>query len=228
VTRNGSEGSVAGVLAAAGAGTRFGGGTPKQFHVAGGAPLWLHGVRALLDCPGLERVVAVVPEGERERVEREVGEQASGRRVDVVEGGATRQESVYRGLLALRDPAPAWVVVHDAARPWASADLFRRVLEAARSHGAVVPGLPGTDTLVRVDGEGLLVEALPRRHCLRIQTPQVFRFASLLEAHEKGRGRDATDDGTLLWEVLGRPVRVIPGEESNRKITTPHDLESPG
>jgi len=138
----------------------------------------------------------------------------------VVAGGATRTESVRAGLLAVPDHAEV-VVVHDAARPAASADLFRAVVDAiAEGADAAVPALAVSDTLKRVDGD-LVLSTVARDGLVAVQTPQAFRAGVLREAHAKGES--ATDDAALV-EALGATVRIVPGESSNLKLTTPGDL----
>ena len=140
----------------------------------------------------------------------------------VVAGGATRAASVRAGLSAVPTEAEV-VVVHDAARPLASAQLFDAVVAAilAGADGAI-PGLPIVDTVKRVR-DGVVAETLDRSELVRVQTPQAFRAARLRAAHSLGG--DATDDAHLV-EALGGRVVVVAGEEANLKVTTPADLEA--
>ncbi len=204
---------VAAVVVAGGRGERFGG--PKQFAVLDETTVSVHSVRAARSVADV--VVLVVPE--------RYGGDGEGADV-VVTGGATRAESVRAGLAALT-PVDI-VVVHDAARPWASADLFAAVVAAvAAGADAAVPGLAITDTVKRVSVERLttVVEAtVPRDELVTVQTPQAFRFDVLVNAHADAE--DATDDAALV-ERLGGRVVVVPGEESNVKITRPDDLSAP-
>lgn len=147
-----------------------------------------------------------------------------------VVGGATRQESVRRGLESLADaaraagePRPELVLVHDAARPCASPALWRRVLEAVREVGAAVPVLPAVDCLKRIDAGGRVETTLDRERIVRAQTPQGFRWEWLWEAHRTGTAADAPDDAALV-ESQGRPVATVEGEAENAKITHPEDL----
>lgn len=139
----------------------------------------------------------------------------------VVDGGARRSDSVRNGLEAV--PAAAEiVVVHDAARPLASPDLFQAVVAAvAAGADAAVPVLPVVDTLKRVRDDEV-VETVDRSDLVAVQTPQAFRAEVLRRAHE--RGADATDDAALV-EVSGGTVRVVPGDQRNVKLTTAVDLE---
>jgi 2-C-methyl-D-erythritol 4-phosphate cytidylyltransferase len=139
-------------------------------------------------------------------------------------GGATRQESVRRGIEKL-DSDCEIVVIHDAARPFVSASLIDRCVDKARQVGAVVVGVPVKDT-IKVVSEEQWVQATPTRSTLwEIQTPQAFRKELIVEAHDRAvrQAIDATDDATLV-EQMGKPVLVLRGETSNIKITTPEDI----
>ena len=127
---------------------------------------------------------------------------------------------MWEGLEAL-GPC-AWVVVHDGARPLVTPQLIEEGLAAARETGAAVCGLPAGDTVKRVDEQGQVMRTLDRRRLWLVQTPQVFRYDILREAHERSR-RTATDDAALV-ERLGHRVRVYPGSSRNLKVTTPEDL----
>jgi len=146
--------------------------------------------------------------------------------LEPVSGGVTRQASVRAGLEALLARAPEIVLVHDAARPFASADLIARAIEAARKTGAAVPALPVADTVKRVSDAGVIEETLDRNSIRLVQTPQAFAFAALLEAHRRAaaQGRhDFTDDAALA-EWAGMTVSVFAGEPGNIKFTTPEDF----
>jgi 2-C-methyl-D-erythritol 4-phosphate cytidylyltransferase len=143
--------------------------------------------------------------------------------VDVVAGGATRQESVWRALQA-SPPAVDIVLVHDAVRPFIERRLIDAVVAAAVQHGAAVCALPIAETVKRVR-DGMVEATLDRSGLWAVQTPQAFRAALLREAHDKARrdGVAGTDDAALV-ERLGHPVRVVAGLPGNVKITTPEDL----
>lgn len=193
------------VVVAAGSGLRFG--SAKQFARLGD--------RRVVDWAVDEArrhsvgVVTVVPKG-------------SATAPDEVEGGATRSESVRRGIAAVPDDATI-ILVHDAARPFAGAEIFRRVIGAVVDGAdAAVPGIPVTDTIKQVN-ESDVVVSTPRRETLRaVQTPQAFRASALRRAHASGA--EGTDDAMLV-EHMGLEVRVVDGDHVNRKITGTDDLE---
>ena len=192
------------IVVAAGSGSRFGG--PKQFASLGD--------RRVIDwaCEHVSRVsdgvVLVVPP-------ENVG-------ANTVAGGSTRAESVRRGLAAV--PADAdIVVVHDAARPFAGADLFHAVIAAVRAGAdGAVPAVPVADTIKEVDAGGIVVATPDRARLVAVQTPQAFRAEILRRAH--AGGAEGTDDAALV-EAIGARVVTVPGDPANRKITEPDDLE---
>jgi 2-C-methyl-D-erythritol 4-phosphate cytidylyltransferase/2-C-methyl-D-erythritol 2,4-cyclodiphosphate synthase len=210
------------VLAAGGGGSRMGWGDRKQFAMLGGVPVLARALRPFLALPRLARAVVVLPGADLARGEALARAAAPGLDLAVVAGGATRQESVRLGLAEL-GPLPV-VLVHDAARPLASADLAARVAREAAEGEGVVPTLPVADTLKRVvDGSLATVE---RAGLLGAQTPQGFPGALLSRAHARAHdeGVEATDDAALL-EAFGHRVRAVRGEPANLKITTAADWE---
>jgi 2-C-methyl-D-erythritol 2,4-cyclodiphosphate synthase/2-C-methyl-D-erythritol 4-phosphate cytidylyltransferase len=219
------------VIAAAGSGRRLARDRPKAFVEFGGRPMLLRSLEAAAAI-GARRTVVTVPAADPDPWAEEVRAMAAGRPVVAVPGGPSRQASVFEGLKALRrlaaeaaQPAPATVLVHDAARPCASLDLWHRVADAVDAAGAAVPVLPSVDSLKRVDGAGGIVASVDRATIVRAQTPQGFRFDWLLEAHETAAagGPEASDDAALL-ERLGRRVATVAGEAANIKVTTAADL----
>jgi len=218
-----------GLILAAGPGSRYGGEQPKQFEILAGRPVLVHSVRTLAASPSIQGWGLLVPPGERDRVRRILSEHVAGKPLFVETGGATRRESVHRGLERLREVSPAAVAVHDAARPAVTVELVERVVKARSKTGAagVVPVLPVTDTVKVVDpGEGGVVRRTPPRKTLRrAQTPQVFAFRALREAHEKwDPERRATDDAMML-EAAGRRVVTVEGSRQNLKLTRPRDRQ---
>ncbi|HEY5091912.1 MAG TPA: 2-C-methyl-D-erythritol 4-phosphate cytidylyltransferase [Acidimicrobiales bacterium] len=204
--------SVAAVVVAAGQGVRFGG--PKQFAILNHDTVAAHSVHAARSVA--QRVVLVVP----------LNYDGNGEGADVVVvGGPTRAQSVRAGLAQCEDVDV--VVVHDAARPMASAALFGAVVDAV-TNGAdgAVPGLAISDTVKRVTTQGattVVTETVSRAELVTVQTPQAFRRDVLVRAHADGA--DATDDAALV-EANGGRVVVVPGERQNMKITEPVDLSN--
>ncbi|MCL2594718.1 MAG: 2-C-methyl-D-erythritol 4-phosphate cytidylyltransferase, partial [Promicromonosporaceae bacterium] len=210
------------ILTAAGSGQRLGAPTPKALVEIDGVPLVLHAARRLAASGVVAAIVVTAPPGHNAQIHFALKNDNLPLPVLVVDGGDTRQASVAAGL-AVISATETSVLVHDAARPFASPELIRRVVATvAAGYSAVVPGLPVADTIKQVTPDGLVI-ATPDRAALRsIQTPQGFDRAKLVRAHFEGAGADATDDAGLM-EALGEPVVVVPGEEAAMKITTPTD-----
>ena len=216
-------GQVAAIVVAAGQGLRAGGELPKQFRRIAGETLLEHALSAFVDVPNVSFVQPVIRQIDLAFVRTLT---SSMNVLEPVAGGETRQASVRAGLEALSSRAPEIVLVHDAARPFASADLIVRAIEAARKTGAAIPALPVTDTVKRVDSGGIIEATLDRKSIRLVQTPQAFAFPTLLEAHRRAvaQGRDDFTDDAALAEWAGMRVSVFKGEPGNIKFTTPEDF----
>ncbi len=210
------------LIVAAGSGARFAAeGPPKQYHPLAGQPLLRHALTAFAAHPRVGAVRAVVRDSDGAAYEAAA---AGLDLLDPVIGGASRQESVLRGLESLSDQPPDAVLVHDGARPFAGPGLVGRVLDRLADADGAIPALPVNDTLKRVDEEGRIAGTVPRDGLWCAQTPQGFRFAPLLAAHRAAIGRELTDDAAVA-EAAGLSVAVVPGSGDNLKVTRPEDLE---
>jgi 2-C-methyl-D-erythritol 4-phosphate cytidylyltransferase/2-C-methyl-D-erythritol 2,4-cyclodiphosphate synthase len=215
-------GMVAAVVVAGGRGLRAGGLVPKQYRTVGNFPVLRQSLAIFAGHPEVAWVQPVIHRDDGELY----AQAAQGLRVlPAAFGGASRQASVRAGLEALAEHGPAIVLVHDAARPFASAALVSRAI-AAGSGGAAIPGIAMTDTVKEVDAAGHVVRTLDRA-CLRgVQTPQAFVFEALLAAHRKALAADREDftDDAALAEWAGMAVGVFDGEAGNVKLTTAEDF----
>jgi 2-C-methyl-D-erythritol 4-phosphate cytidylyltransferase/2-C-methyl-D-erythritol 2,4-cyclodiphosphate synthase len=212
---------VSAIIAAGGRGARLGGDRPKQFLSLGGRPILQRSVDAFVLSDRIADVVVALP---RDGVDR-VPEYLRGRSkpIEIVEGGARRQDSVANAFALVSGRADV-VVIHDAARPLVSADVIRRTVDAAVECGAAISALPATDTVKQGDANRFIVGTLPRGEIFLAQTPQAFRVDVLREAlAQAGASADATDEATLA-ERAGHRVRLIDGDPRNVKITTLDDL----
>ncbi len=215
---------VGAIVAAGGSGQRAG--LAKQWLELGGETVLRRSARLLADCPGVDELVLVVPAGEEARATAALA--GLGKPGRAVAGGPARADSVRNGLAALPDCEV--VLVHDAARPFATPALVARVAEAAARDGAALAALPVTDTVKRAGraapGEPARVAAtLDRRELWLAQTPQGFRRELLLRAYAAaGAEASAATDECGLVERLGAPVTLVPGEPGNFKITSPEDV----
>lgn len=169
--------------------------------------------------PLVDRIVVVISERNRRACSKLVEKMEIADRTELVVGGSRRQDSTRAGLSAARTN---WIAVHDGARPFVSADLIERGLQAAQSTGAAVPCLPVTDTIKRVDDSGCVVETLERSELVSVQTPQIFRLDLLLEAISSA-DLDVTDDSSLV-EAMGTRVHTFRGDPQNIKITKAEDI----
>lgn len=217
------------ILVAGGSGNRFQ--SFKQFEIVNGKPVYRWSLETFFAQPFSGNAVVVVPEDWLEEIQVQVsfyGEK--NKRIKVVRGGSSRQASATAGfeaLMSFLEPSP-WVMVHDAARPCASAELFARLWDARGDVQGVIPGLPVRDTIKltqKVRDRVLVSETPSRADLYAIQTPQLFPAAILKDAYEKFATFDAADDATLV-EKLGHEVIVVPGQYDNLKITFREDLDS--
>ncbi|MGH9696854.1 MAG: bifunctional 2-C-methyl-D-erythritol 4-phosphate cytidylyltransferase/2-C-methyl-D-erythritol 2,4-cyclodiphosphate synthase [Bryobacteraceae bacterium] len=214
---------TAAILVAAGRGLRAGSGGPKQYRSIGGQTVVFRAMEPFSGHPRIFAVQPVLNPDDRPMFDDAVREL---RHEPPATGGATRQASVHAGLEALASQKPDLVLIHDAARPFVSASLISRAIDAAGRTGAAVPAIPVADTIKMVGNTGN-VEGTPERARLRIaQTPQAFRFDAILDAHRRaareGRG-DFTDDAAIA-EWAGLTVATFEGDPANMKLTTPEDF----
>jgi len=208
------------LVLAAGRGVRAGGGTPKQYRSIAGEPMLRRTVRAFLEHPRVD-AVRVVTDPADDALYREA---LSGLALlPPVAGGATRQLSGRAGLESLVEQAPAKVLIHDAARPFVSAGIIDRVLDALESGPAAIAAMPVSDTLKRADATGRVIGTVERTGLWRAQTPQGFIFDTILAAHRRLEGIDLTDDAAVA-EAAGLPVTLVRGSEENIKVTMPEDF----
>ena len=218
-------GRVAALIPAAGEGRRMGGAMPKQFQQIGGREILARTLEVFEACRAIDEIWVVVAAEHCALCQETIVERYGLRKVrGVVAGGATRQESVWRGLQHVSE-AVELVVVHDGVRPLVTELLVHQTLASASRHGAAITAVPLKDTLKRVSEAHEVEGTVPREGLWRIQTPQAFHHALLRTAfqHAWQQGLQATDEAGLI-EALGHPVHIVPSYEHNIKITTPDDL----
>lgn len=197
-----------------------GGGLPKQYRLLGGRPVLRHSLGTLAAHPAIDQVLTVIHPDDRAFYD----EAAAGLNLaGPVLGGAERQDSVRMGLEAAAGMGANIVLIHDGARPFVDAGTIDRVIAALETHEGAIPALPVVDTLKRGDASGAIAETIPRDGLWRAQTPQGFRFEAIRRAHRAAEGNNLTDDAAAL-EAIGGSVALVPGTETNVKITTAEDL----
>src|SRR5712664_4521530 len=214
---------TAAILVAAGRGLRAGSGGPKQYRSIGGQTVIFRAMEPFCSHPQIFALQPVRNPNDSTMFKNAV---SALRHEPPANGGATRQASVHAGLEALAGQNPDVVLIHDAARPFVSAALISRAIEAASRTGAAVPAIEVTDTIKQV-GETGNVEATPERARLRVaQTPQAFRFDVILDAHRRAarEGRSDFTDDAALAEWAGLTIATFEGDVANMKLTTPEDF----
>ena len=224
------DGPVWALVPAAGSGDRFGANEPKQFVAVAGRPLLHHGLVALWNSAKLQGLVVAVPPGLEEDPEVLPVELRGLDCVRVVAGGESRTESVRRALMVV-DASCELVLVHDGARPKVGADLMERVIGAARRHGAAVPVRGVDETVKEVDGRGRVLATLDRDRLRLVQTPQGFRRDVLERAYawlDAQKNSPVLTDDAALVEASGGEVHTVEGQDDNRKVTVPADLQALG
>lgn len=217
-------GGVAAVVVAAGRGIRAGGDVPKQYRALPGGTVLRRSLALLSEHREVSAVQPVINPADRHFFDQSSTDLSV---LPPVAGGATRQESVRAGLTALAACAPEIVLVHDAARPFATSSLIERAIAAARRSGAAVPVMPLADTVKTVDADGMITGTLDRDRLRAVQTPQAFDYRKIVEAHRKAKaaGRDDFTDDAALAEWAGIAVATFAGEAGNMKLTTPEDFQ---
>ena len=220
------RGSTGAIVVAAGGSSRMrpstgsGRAVDKLFAPLGGRPLLARALQPFQESPLVDRIVLVLSAANLEQGRALAAACGVAKLSAACAGGPRRQDSVRLGLEALGECE--WVLVHDGARPLASAELIEGGLAAARETGAAVPAVPLADTVKLAAPDGTVERTLDRSRLWAAQTPQVFRYDLLLRAHREVTS-EATDDAAML-EALGLAVKLFEGSATNIKVTTPEDL----
>lgn len=212
------------IVTAAGGGSRFGGEVPKQFTDLLGKPLVVYCLELFERCNLIDEVVLVVAEDYLVHASQEIVDRFRLKKINkLTTGGENRRESVLAGLSACHTGADL-VVIHDAVRPLLTMDLLSKTIEKAAETGGAILAVPSRESVKLVES-GSIVRTLIRDTVWIAQTPQVFRFDKILDAHRRAEAADneATDDSELYEQYCGR-VDVVHGSYNNIKVTTPGDL----
>jgi 2-C-methyl-D-erythritol 4-phosphate cytidylyltransferase len=204
----------------------------KQFAALAGTPILIHTLRKFATSPEVAELYLALRvnemEGFRTLLEKE-DKNLEIKKIQTVEGGEHRQQSVANALQAVSAATDDIVLVHDAVRPFVTKEIIHDVIQAAQKYGAAIAGIPAVDTVKQVErtAEGALITAtLPRERVVMAQTPQGFRYGVLKKAFDEAiaDGFLGTDEASLV-ERSGHEVAVVMGSPRNIKITTPADLE---
>ncbi len=213
------------IVAAAGQGTRAGGGQPKQFREISGTPVIIHTLRRFEQCSTIGEVLVVVPSGEAAALLALVTKYGLRKTARVVAGGATRTQSIWRGLQAVRAATANIVALHDGVRPFVAPEEIDRTVKRAEETGAAILAARAIDTIKEADAEGRVARTLDRQRVWHAQTPQCFRYDLLRRAYEQALAEklEAIDDSALV-ERIGVAVSIVEGSTRNIKITSPQDF----
>jgi len=210
------------ILAAAGKSSRFGDAHRKKpFVELKGRPVWVRAVEPFINHPDVAQTIVVVSPEDMEWFREKFRPNLAFMNIDLVDGGKERADSVANGLAAVREEID-FVAVHDAARPLITRQLVDSVFTAAVRHRAVIPAIPISSTIKRVD-QGTIRETVPREGLRQAQTPQVFARDLLVKAFAQSNRSTATDEAQLV-EWLGQRVAIVEGTPTNLKITTQDDF----
>lgn len=217
---------ITAIILAAGSGRRMNSAVPKQYLLLDGRPVLYYTLRAFEES-AVTDIVLVIGADEMEYCGQKFMEKYRLSKITaVVAGGRERYHSVYEGLKAAA--GSDYVLIHDGARPFVTADVIARSIEAVKVSGACAAGMPVKDTIKVVDADGLVKETPVRSTLWQIQTPQSFSCPLITRAYKEmiasGRESSVTDDAMVLERMTGQRVRVIEGDYRNIKITTPEDL----
>lgn len=222
------------IIPAAGLGTRMApagkkGVPSKQFFELHGTPIVIHTLRVFARNKQIDQIVVALRKNEMERFSRQLEKENLGAKIEVVEGGEHRQESVANALARLSAAPDDVVLIHDAVRPFVADEIIANVIQEAQKHGAAIAGLPAVDTIKQVEraAEGAIITStIPRERVVQAQTPQGFRYELIKRAFDSAAADSftGTDEASLV-ERLGESVWVVMGSARNIKITTPADME---
>ncbi|MBE0478570.1 2-C-methyl-D-erythritol 4-phosphate cytidylyltransferase [Candidatus Aerophobetes bacterium] len=213
------------VIAGGGRGTRFSNSQPKQFCSIAGKPILDWTLSRFENSPLVTYIILVVPRGMKEKAKKILLLDSYKKLKLVTEGGEERSDSVHNGLIFVDNDTQV-VLVHDGVRPLVSPSLIQSVIKYTETYAAVVPGVSVKETIKEKDEYDVVVKTLGRDKLRLIQTPQGFKYPIIKKAHQQAKVQNlkASDDAGLV-EKLGEKVKIIPGEDSNIKITTSFDFE---
>ena len=215
------------IVLAAGQGKRMNSKVQKQFLELGGKPLLYYSLKCFQDSGMIRDIILVTGAESVPFCKEEIVEKYGLTKVTkVIPGGKERYDSVYEGLLSCENSD--FVLIHDGARPFITEEIIRRGIQGVEKTGACVIGMPSKDTVKIADTQGYVAETPERSSVWTVQTPQIFEYNLIREAHEKIRCRDMsaiTDDAMVVEQETGVKIVLVEGSYKNLKITTPEDLD---
>ncbi len=213
------------IIVAAGKGVRMGTVQRKQYLIVAGHPILSHTLQRISACAAVDHICMVIPQEDFDYCHEHILSPAEMKKpVKLVAGGSERQQSVFRGLKELGQK-DGLVAIHDGVRPLIDPSLIDDCIRVAAVSGACIPGIPVADTIKKANPKGYITETVERNGLWLIQTPQVFEYRIIMDAHKRAQndGYAGTDDASLV-ERMGYPVNIIRGSKANIKVTTDEDL----
>lgn len=213
---------VAAIVPSAGSGTRFSSTIKKTYTIIGSKPVIIHTLERLQESPLIDKIIPVVAQEDRDDFQELINQYSLHNIKDIASGGPQRQDSINNALSCITDAD--LVIVHDGVRPFIPPHLIESLIQNCLDVDGVIPGIPVSDTIKKVDQHNYVMTTVDRRSLISVQTPQVFKFTVFKKAYEKAynEGYYGTDDASLI-ERIGGKVRFIKGSPFNIKITVPED-----
>jgi 2-C-methyl-D-erythritol 4-phosphate cytidylyltransferase len=215
------------IIPAAGSGLRMSSNVPKQYLELQNMPILAMTVDKFERCSLIDSIILVVSSGHVDSCKNEIVDKYNFKKViKVIAGGERRQDSVRAGIEATEGEYDS-ILIHDGVRPFVSQKTIIRSINALEKNRAIITAMPAKETIKKIGEGGYVLKTYDRRLLWLVQTPQVFRYKDIYNAHMKAllEGWDEVTDDALLMEKMNIPVKIIPGSEENIKITTPFDLK---
>ena len=212
--------TVTAIILVAGNSTRFGKNSNKNFEIVNGKPVLIYGIEAFDKNKYIDNILLAIKENEMEDVKKILSVQPFTKKIDIIIGGNTRKESVYNCISNTNSDI---VIIQDGARPLIKQEYILNCIESMKDFNGVTIGVQSKDTIKITDNNNIVIDTTTRANTWIIQTPQCFNRSTLIAMHEKYKNDEVTDDCSLL-EKDGYPIKIIPGDYSNIKITTSEDL----
>lgn len=213
---------ITAIIPAAGSGSRYSSNKNKILENINDVPVIIHTLKAISEIDRVDEIIICTSSDLMGDIKDLIVKYNIKKVSQIISGGATRQESVFNGLKVANNPD--YILIHDAARPLISKDTIDNAINVAVEKGASIVAVPTKDTIKRVNCNNKILETLNRSELWNVQTPQIFKYKEIIEAHIEFKGQDFTDDSILL-EKLGIPVFVVNGNYKNIKITTQEDIK---
>ena len=212
------------IIPAGGTGQRFGSTLPKQFHLLDGIPLIIRTLKAFENIASINSIVISAHKDYIDELNSIIGTSQISKQTTIIEGGATRQDSVYNALITDAAQSSELVLIHDAVRPFVNMETVNKLIAVAKETGGAVPALKPKETVRKIIAGGKYI-TLEREKIRIIQTPQVFKTRLITQAFEKAlRDKFYSTDDAAVFELYGYDYLIVDGDEENIKITTQKDF----